>query len=278
EVQLLAISAQITEVCYSISDIQTRIFEIQELRHASSASSGSSKIEGLPDGGEAGTSASIDSALMILDEKLESVSAAVHAIDESLETLLSAPDRTPTQVQVFLPPLPGLGQGEKELVLRKLEDMRAQWEDVSSASEELKEELREDKWLAVFRTVSAQADDMMGSLEKAVSTCHDFIWQAGRMDDSHSPSSLSSSLLSPTRTSINLETFRTILASYESKKKYYVPATTKVISVIDKGMRDRATKNGECLRRHAELRLRWRNLRERMGRIDSEMEGVRLLL
>ncbi|KZP01426.1 hypothetical protein CALVIDRAFT_551851 [Calocera viscosa TUFC12733] len=281
EIQLLAISAQITEVCYAISDIQTRIFEIQELRHASSSSGAGSgsgqQIEGLPD--EPEPAGSIDRALMALDERLETVSAAVSAVDEALDPVLSDRDRgaehTPTQASPFLP-AHAQGDKELELVRRKHEDMRSQWEDVHSASEELKEELREDKWLAVFRTVSAQADDMMGSLEKAVSMCHDFIWQAGRMDDLHS--SGSSSLLSPTRNSVNLDNFSGILASYESKKKYYVPATTKVISVIDKGMRDRATKNGECLRRHAELRLRWRNLRERMGRIDAEMEGVRLML
>ncbi|KZT59040.1 hypothetical protein CALCODRAFT_494043 [Calocera cornea HHB12733] len=287
EIQLLAISAQITEVCYAISDIQTRIFEIQELRHASTSSSTTpgqaQAIDGLPDEPQ-GTS--IDRALMALDERLESVSAAVRAVDEALDPLLLAgggagEDDTPTQASAFFLP-PGQGsdkerekERERELVRRKHEDMRAQWEDVHGASEELKEELREDKWLAVFRTVSAQADDMMGSLEKAVSMCHDFIWQAGRLDDMHANGS---SLLSPTRNSVNLSTYETILASYESKKKYYVPATTKVISVIDKGMRDRATKNGECLRRHAELRLRWRNLRERMGRIDAEMEGVRLML
>lgn len=57
-----------------------------------------------------------------------------------------------------------------------------------------------------------------------------------------------------------------------------MPATSKVLSIIDKGVRDRVTKNGETLRRHAESAQRWRNLRERISRTDVEMETVRKIL
>lgn len=57
-----------------------------------------------------------------------------------------------------------------------------------------------------------------------------------------------------------------------------MPATTKVLSIIDKGVQDRVTKNGECLRRHAECTQRWRNLKERISRTDRELDAVRRLL
>jgi len=57
-----------------------------------------------------------------------------------------------------------------------------------------------------------------------------------------------------------------------------MPATSKVLSIMDKGVRDRVTKNGETLRRHAESAQRWRNLRERISRTDVEMETVRKIL
>lgn len=57
-----------------------------------------------------------------------------------------------------------------------------------------------------------------------------------------------------------------------------MPATTKVLSIIDKGVQDRVTKNGECLRRHAESTQRWKNLKDRISRTDAEMEKVRKLL
>jgi len=57
-----------------------------------------------------------------------------------------------------------------------------------------------------------------------------------------------------------------------------MPATSKVLAIIDKGVRDRVTKNGETLRRHAESAQRWQNLRERIARTDTDMEVVRRIL
>lgn len=57
--------------------------------------------------------------------------------------------------------------------------------------------------------------------------------------------------------------------------RHYMPATTKVLAIIDKGVQDRVTKNGECLRRHAESTQRWKNLKDRIARTDVEMENVR---
>jgi hypothetical protein len=57
-----------------------------------------------------------------------------------------------------------------------------------------------------------------------------------------------------------------------------MPATSKVLSIIDKGVQDRVTKNGETLRRHADSAQRWKTLRDRIARTDKEMEAVRKML
>ena len=57
-----------------------------------------------------------------------------------------------------------------------------------------------------------------------------------------------------------------------------MPATSKVLSIIDKGVHDRVTRNGETLRRHAESAQRWKSLRDRISRTDIEMESTRKLL
>ena len=49
--------------------------------------------------------------------------------------------------------------------------MLSEWDAVQKDSQVLREELKEDKWLTVFRTVTDQADGMMTSLEKAVNRC-----------------------------------------------------------------------------------------------------------
>ncbi|TFK39811.1 hypothetical protein BDQ12DRAFT_697896 [Crucibulum laeve] len=246
-----------TEISYAISDIQTRIFEIQELRHKSQSLSGDSS----------GTTSIIDQSLMNLDERLESVEKSLKSVNESLEPLLQV-SATPTIAQT------GEG-GESAALLRKHAALLAEWEGVQDESDVLREELKEDKWLTVFRTVTDQADGMMSSLEKAVNRCQDFIWQVHKrgVDDSHSSH--------PSRNDkpvINFEVYTSLLDSFEAKKKHYMPATSKVLSIIDKGVRDRVTKNGETLRLHAESAQRWRNLRERITRTDTEMENVRKIL
>lgn len=62
-------------------------------------------------------------------------------------------------------------EGDHSALLRKHAALLAEWEAVQDESEVLREELKEDKWLTVFRTVTDQADGMMSSLEKAVNRC-----------------------------------------------------------------------------------------------------------
>lgn len=126
--------------------------EIQELRHKSHSS-----------GDTASTTGVIDQSLMNLDERLESADKGIKSINEALEPILrNAP--TPTLAQ-------NGGSGENTALLRKHSTLVSEWEAVQSESDVLREELKEDKWLTVFRTVTDQADGMMSSLEKAVNRC-----------------------------------------------------------------------------------------------------------
>ncbi|KAF9038448.1 hypothetical protein BJ165DRAFT_1531540 [Panaeolus papilionaceus] len=263
DIRLLAISTHITELSYAVSDIQTRIFEIQELRHKSQSST---------DNEDATTSSVIDQSLITLTEKLEAVDSGINNINKSVEPLLQAKAAREGEG--------GAGasseEGDHSALLRKHAALLAEWEAVQDESEVLREELKEDKWLTVFRTVTDQADGMMSSLEKAVNRCQEFIWQVhrrGANDDFQSNAALPSGRSD--KTPITYETFISLLESYEAKKKHYMPATSKVLAIIDKGVRDRVTKNGETLRRHAESAQRWKSLRDRITRTDSEMENTR---
>lgn len=57
-----------------------------------------------------------------------------------------------------------------------------------------------------------------------------------------------------------------------------MPATSKVLSIIDKGVQDRVTKNGETLRKHAESIKRWQTLQEKIERTEKDMETIRKIL
>ncbi|KAJ8586030.1 hypothetical protein M405DRAFT_744271, partial [Rhizopogon salebrosus TDB-379] len=176
DIRILAISTHMTELSYSISDIQTRIFEIQELRHKSQIS-----------GDAAATTVVIDKALMNLDERLEAVADGMKSVSESV-----APLQNHNDTVIDTP------HSEQAALVRKHAVLVTEWETVQNETDVLREELKEDKWLTVFRTVTEQADGMMGSLEKAVNRCQDFIWQVHRRgpDDSLSQSSYRASISS----------------------------------------------------------------------------------
>lgn len=172
------IPGEMTELAYSISDIQTRIFgkstpsvpsicearhsnhgrprfslpEIQELRHKSQSSKDATS-----------TTSVIDQSLVTLDERVEVVSKGIKSIDDVLQPLLSRSEKTPT--------LMSSNTEEEEAILRKHAALASDWDALQKEIQVLREELKEDKWLTVFRTVTDQADGMMSSLEKAVNRC-----------------------------------------------------------------------------------------------------------
>lgn len=132
-----------------------RVAEIQELRHKSQ----------LP-GDNTNTTNIIDQSLMSLDERLDAVSKGIKSVNESLEPWLQS-TATPTLAQNG----DTKNENENAIILRKHATLMQDWDAVQDESEVLREELKEDKWLTVFRTVTDQADGMMSSLEKAVNRC-----------------------------------------------------------------------------------------------------------
>lgn len=277
DLRILAISTHITELSYAISDIQTRIFEIQELRHKSQAQNAESSSPG-PDN----VTAVIDKSLVALDERLETVEKGIKSVNENMQPYSPVPSTPATATPSSMAVTPTTATPENEntaALIRKHTALVAEWEAVQDESDVLREELKEDKWLTVFRTVTDQADGMMSSLEKAVARCQDFIFQVHQRkrsglnggDDLFGSSSTS-------KGPITLDAFDSLLESYEAKKKHYMPATSKVLSIIDRGVRDRVTKNGETLRRHSESAQRWTSLRDRIARTDTELENVRKIL
>lgn len=88
---------------------------------------------------------------------------SIDAITAAVEPLLTVA-HTPTHRQS--------GEFDEESTLiRKYGDLLHEWEGVQAEAKVLRDELKEDKWLAVFRTVSEQADGMMASLDKALMMC-----------------------------------------------------------------------------------------------------------
>lgn len=102
----------------------------------------------------------IDQALIGLDQRLESAAQNIALITSALEPFSKHPDvsfHQPDDLPIVL--------------LRKHDALLTEWEGVQREAISLRDELKEDKWLLVFRNASDQADGMMNSLERVVDQC-----------------------------------------------------------------------------------------------------------
>lgn len=121
-------------------------------------------------------------------------------------------------------------------------------------AESLRKELGEDRWVIVFRGAGRQAQKMHESVERSLLKLHEGV--DARLH-----------LTNPPAMTKKME-------SYEAKKLHYGPAIERVLSIIDRGVKDRLTVNGEILRLHNDLQSRWSNLKQDMKEMDGVVESI----
>lgn len=121
-------------------------------------------------------------------------------------------------------------------------------------AESLRKELGEDRWVIVFRGAGRQAQKMHESVERSLLKLRESV-EAGLH------------LNNPAAMSKKIE-------GYEAKKMHYGPAIERVLSIIDRGVKDRLTVNGEILRLHNDLQTRWAKLKQNMQEMDGVVEEI----
>ncbi|KPV74480.1 uncharacterized protein RHOBADRAFT_16085, partial [Rhodotorula graminis WP1] len=258
ELALFAISSSVTEILMSIQDLNTLLFEIQELRHATSAAPSA----GPPQSTGSSPASEVDAALMRLDAKMDDVRKDYALVESQVQPLLASHAHDE--------------RSELGLLRQKWVDAVDEWDTVQKDADALGDELKEDKWLVVFRSVSSQASDMMRSLDKVLVQSQHFVADV----HGHARPSSSSSAPSPGRLSRSpsaphlLSSFKDLHQSLRAKVKYYAPATERVLAILAKGISDRRTKNGEVLRRFGDMQGQWKGLQERVELVEHEMQRV----
>ncbi|PHH54005.1 hypothetical protein CFIMG_008060RA00001 [Ceratocystis fimbriata CBS 114723] len=118
----------------------------------------------------------------------------------------------------------------------------------------LRKELGEDRWVSVFRNAGRQAEKMYESVHRSVDKLQEAI-------------DTGCHLTNPPLMTKKIE-------SYEAKKMHYGPAIERVLSIIDKGVKDRLTVNGEILCLHSETQTKWASLKRTMAEMDLQLEEV----
>ncbi|KAL0141901.1 hypothetical protein V8B55DRAFT_1493281 [Mucor lusitanicus] len=193
-------------------------------------------------------------------------------IDNRVGPLFTNVEKVYTRMTSSNPPEDTTG-----LLTRKHLLVQERWESLRIEIDELKIELKEDRWLVVFRQVADQVDDMMNGLDKTVTQCYTMIHQIrdghGMVTSSSSTTSSSSNHTSSTSsTTTNTTTdartkLRSVEKNFEAKYKYYTPSITKMLLMLGNGIAARVSRNVATLQRHEAMLARWNTLKSTMDQL-----------
>ena len=132
--------------------------------------------------------------------------------------------------------------------------LEKKWKQLEVEAEGLREELGEDRWVVIFRNAGRQCQKLCDSVEKAI----------GKLQESLDAGTQHSN---PPLLAKKMET-------YEGKKAHYGPAIKKVLAIVEKGVTDRQTVNGEILRLRDDSKARWQAIEAQMKDTDTALEDL----
>ncbi|CAO3613834.1 unnamed protein product [Cunninghamella blakesleeana] len=187
------------------------------------------------------------------------------------------------------------------ILVKKHRKVQEKWECLRIDIDELKDDLKEDRWLAVFKQVADSVDPMIDGLDKIVQQCyqivhqimdwHDLVQQQQQhyrqqLQSPHSPStfdkitksflrsfpkssSVSSNTSSSSSTSIpipppppiDIDKFKTMERHFEAKFKHYTPSIDRMLNMLGNGIASRVNKDTNTCKRHTTMVHRWQQLK-----------------
>ncbi|KAI9708302.1 MAG: hypothetical protein M1820_004006 [Bogoriella megaspora] len=139
-----------------------------------------------------------------------------------------------------------------EDLTKRREALEGKWKKLENDAESLRRELSEDQWVMIFRNAGRQAQKMSESVERSYNKLKEALDTGAHYS--------------------NLPSTAKKIESYEAKKMHYGPAIERVLAIIDRGVRDRLTVNGEILRLQSEVKRRWSHLQDNMRELNAVLE------
>ncbi|KFY08699.1 hypothetical protein V491_08416, partial [Pseudogymnoascus sp. VKM F-3775] len=128
------------------------------------------------------------------------------------------------------------------------------WAALEKDAESLRRELGEDRWVLVFRGAGRQANKMYESVGRSLTKLQEALDNGSQAQ--------------------NASTLGQKIENYETKKTHYGPAIERVLGIIEKGVQDRLTVNGEIVRLHSEMQGKWEVLKSQMAELDKAVEAA----
>jgi hypothetical protein len=191
-----------------------------------------------------------------------SPNTAVMAQDDSsllalfarMQPLRASLDFLPMRLSTFHSRAEGIFPTACEELEEKRSGLEGSWKSLEKDAEALRRELGEDRWVLVFRGAGRQAQKMHESVDRSLTKLKESIDAGVHLN--------------------NPATMGKKIEGYEAKKMHYGPAIERVLSIIEKGVKDRLTVNGEILRLHSDMQRKWEALKEQMSELDVSLEEL----
>lgn len=188
-----------------------------------------------PNSPQTPTSAQDDSCLLALFARMQPLRASLDFLPMRLSTFHARAEKAFPTACV-------------ELETRR-EGLETSWKRLEKDADSLRRELGEDRWLLVFRGAGRQAEKMSESVDRSLTKLQEALDSGAQWKN-------------PSLTGKKIE-------NYESKKIHYGPAIERVLAIIEKGVKDRLTVNGEIVRVHSELQSKWESIKGQMVQLDE---------
>jgi len=140
-----------------------------------------------------------------------------------------------------------------ELETRR-KNLEKKWQTLEADAEGLRQELGEDRWVVVFRSVGRQALKLCESVERAINKLQEAI----DVGTQHS----------------NPPLLTRKVEAYEQKKSHIGPSIEKILVIIGNGVAGRMTVNGEILRLQLDTKTRWESLKADVKDMDLALDDL----
>jgi hypothetical protein len=179
------------------------------------------------------------------------------AIFARMQPLRASLDFLPMRLSMFQSRASDIFPSACEEIEDRRNHLEKSYKILETDAEALRKELGEDRWILVFRNAGSQAHKMFESVERSIGKLQEGLESGMQV---HSPSTLTKRI-----------------ENYEAKKMHYIPAIERVVSIIQKGVHDRLTVNGEILRLLSDMTSRTDALKASTKVMDASLEDVQTI-
>ncbi|KAJ5669690.1 hypothetical protein N7462_010760 [Penicillium macrosclerotiorum] len=266
------------DVGVEIDNLSAMIFEMEEKRHQALMDNGTESTGGLdineletiveesPTKGRSPATnrlsigpilAAASGTPIIKTPQDDSSHSNLMALFARMQPLRASLDFLPMRLSMFQSRAEGLFPSACEELDDRKSRLEKSYKVLETDAEALRKELGEDKWIIVFRNAGSQAQKMFDSVERSIAKLQEGLESNAQVNN---PASLTKRI-----------------ENYEAKKMHYVPAIERVISIIQKGVNDRLTVNGEVLRLLSDMTSRTNALKTSLKVMDASLEDVQIV-